>query len=380
MTDVKRVALLEYIARFASIVTKQGDRTPEALAARRILRYALQDQAGYLMSGERVRSCLRRRIPIRKTVDIYRSKSTERAHYGGLMVCGSVWMCPVCAVKVTESRRGELEDVTSEFHGAKGLVTFTLQHKSFEQLYKLYGGLNDSYRALKAGRWWESFESNYSILGSVRGTEVTWGESSGWHPHFHTLFLFDKSPDDFTQDDRSSFETEIKIKFQQMANARGFYVSPEFGVNVSFDQDNISTYAAKWGMESELAKSPAKIAKGESGEHYTGFQLLLESAINRNKRPKFEGLFKTYANTMKGKKQLVWSKGARDLFGLGEDPTDAELAEGQEPDAYLFASLRDDQWKKVLVAAARGQLLEVASLGDVEKLKVYLKSLGVILE
>jgi len=154
----------------------------------------------------------------------------------------------------------------------------------------------------------------------------------------------------------------------------GFDMLPGVGVKVGFDQDHVSSYAAKWGMDSELAKSPAKIAKGD---HYTPFQILLESAKGLDQEKKFDQLFVEYAHAMKGKRQLVWSKGARELFDLGQEISDQELAEKEEEKSVIFAGLVDDIWKRIIISKARGKVLQVADSGDRELFLLYLAELGI---
>jgi hypothetical protein len=367
-------ALLEVIATFASPPPSEED-SERLSAARRLLRWGLQDQAGKLLPGERVAKCLRWRVPVKNRVEVWRSQKHKKAHYKNLMVCGSVWRCPVCAAKITERRRVELEKVIRDERFIKVMVTITLQHKSWESLERLYDGLAKAYRGLKSGAPWERIEKKFGVALSIKGTEVTWGEKSGWHPHFHVVFFLDQKGQKMSWEAKQEFNQVITDRFIKKAENSGFYVSPEYGVKVSFDQDHASAYAAKWGMESELAKGPVKMAKGEN---LSPFQLLAESVSPGERGKKFAALFQEYAAAMKEKKQLVWSNGARELFELGQEVSDQELAEAVQDDSALFAGFRDDDWKKVLKAAARGKLLEAASSGDHDLFTVYLASIGVV--
>lgn len=368
-----RHALLEVIARYAAEIVTPTGKPEEQVGVKRLIRWALQDLAGQLLPEERVAVCMQRMIPIRATVDIMHTPKYHRANYRNLMVCGSVWHCPICSARITERRRIEVEEVIAELPYSKAMVTFTLQHKMFERLEELYGGLSKSYREMKEGDWWRDIESGYGLTASIRGAEVTWGTKTGWHPHYHTLFFFNRRAENI---DQESFTDQITQRFVQIANRNGYYVSPEFGVKVSWEQSQVSAYPAKWGLDYELTKLPSKVAK--SGDRFTPYQLLIQYALGgKNVAPVYRDMFIEYANTMKGKKQLVWSKGAREKLGLGAEPTDQELAEGQDEIAVLFAQLRNDQWKKVLQQGIRGTLLEVAGRGNYQELKIYLQSLGI---
>jgi hypothetical protein len=75
-------------------------------------------------------------------------------------------------------------------------------------------------------------------------------------------------------------------------------------------------------------------------------------------------LFKEYAQEFKGKRQLVWSDGLRDLFDLGREETDEEIAVRQDETAVKFASIPLGVWKVILKQKKRGQVLEVCAKGQ----------------
>lgn len=352
-------------------------------ASGRVKRFALQSIARELMPKERVGFCLRGlkqnpEEPARARV-IYSPKA-KKAHYGGLMVCGSVWMCPVCASKVTERRRLELAGAVSLWEGSVFMATFTLQHSREDKLEELRDYLKSAYRAIKSGRWWVDFEKRYGVVGSIAGTEITVSLANGWHPHLHVLFF---SRVKNTELDREAVESDLLGRFKAVLAKKGRYVSAIYGVRVdqaldaqSDGDQALKSYASKWGLEDELTKSPVKSARSENGvEHYSPFQLL-ELYLSGQK---WAGAwFRDYATAMKGSKQLVWSKGLRAVLGLQTEKSDQELAEDLvEIGDQLLASLTWAQWKRVLASDARAELLEVADAGDQDRVKEFLRSLGV---
>jgi RecB family exonuclease len=68
-------------------------------------------------------------------------------------------------------------------------------------------------------------------------------------------------------------------------------------------------------------------------------------------------LFRVYAEAFKGKRQLVWSKGLKALFCV-EDISDEALAERDEEDAQWVYGLTPLDWKAIIYADARAQILE----------------------
>ena len=68
-------------------------------------------------------------------------------------------------------------------------------------------------------------------------------------------------------------------------------------------------YVTKWGLEHEVTKGHLK--KGLNGS-LTPFDLLRGASTNNH----YKTLFKQFADVFKGKQQLVWSKGLKDLLGI----------------------------------------------------------------
>jgi hypothetical protein len=61
-------------------------------------------------------------------VQVLHSPLHRVAHYKSLIVCGSVWMCPLCTAKISERRREELERAVSRHiaqNGAVYMATYT---------------------------------------------------------------------------------------------------------------------------------------------------------------------------------------------------------------------------------------------------------------
>jgi hypothetical protein len=351
----------------------------EQATARTIRRYALQSAARDLLPREAVAKCMRRVIPgaERDFVSVLYSPAKEAAHFGGLQICKSVWHCPVCSAKISEKRR---EDLTtglrnwSELYTAQNrrvlLVTFTLQHDKSDDLSVVYTALKRARRLLVSGRKAKPFNNEYGIVGHVRSLELTHG-ANGWHPHLHVLMFFDQEVPIV------AFEAAIKARWSECVQSAGRYASWEHGCDVRFSDADIADYVAKWGYEPkwtpahEMAKSGNKI--GRRGGN-TPMQLLSDYLDGDQRAGR---LWMQYAVNFKGERQLHWSKGMRQLLGLAVEKTDEELAVEQDEIAVILASLTVGAWRVVIGNDARGELLEVASSGDVNRVQTFLARLGV---
>lgn len=388
-------ARLVLLARIASA----SDIYPaERAATRRLMRWQLQELAGELLPEQRVALCLKHKVPGKK-IELWRNAKLKTASMRNLMRCASVWHCPICSSKITEERKLEISDVLAESPHTKVMVTFTLAHTRGMTLVDLVEKLNQAYRFMKSGRSWQRFESDAGIVGSIRGMEVTAGQATGWHPHFHVLFFLDFPPHKKQPDFDRIFSEWISKAWAHAVEKQSGYASLRYGTNCIFDQQKaVGEYIAKsgessWGLDAEIAKSPAKLgtrAAAYSGnlgawldkdkERYTGFQLLLESALAGNDNDAirwFENHFIEYAAVMKGRHQLQWSPGLRDLFGLDAEKNDEELANQNDEMDSFFSHMPDDVWSKILKTKNRGQLLELVARGDKNHLRVWLSGLGV---
>lgn len=346
---------------------------PKDEASRRVYRWALQSAARQLLPKERVTWCFRRVVPGKTGVDVLHSPSVKRAHYRNLMICASLWICPVCASKISERRRVEL---THAIENAKGmrvaLVTFTMHHERRDKLTSLLDDLLASFRKLKAGRQWQRVESQFGVVGSVRALEVThW--LNGWHCHLHVLFFFPKDAD------LDKLRSVMSERWRAVLAENGRTADDEHGVDVSTRDGDVARYVAKygheptkarWNIEHEVVKASSKIG---AYDHRTPFQILGDYMAG-DKRSGY--LFKEYAAAFKGKRQLVWSRGLRAALRIGKEETDEEIAKRFEQDAVVLATLSLEQWKVILANDARAEVLEVASSGDAGKLLDYVHSLS----
>lgn len=351
---------------------KSDDLTPqEQLTINRLARWYRLSVARRFLPDDRLSFCYRSKL--REFVDLYYSKQYSRAHYGGLMVCGSVWNCPVCAAKITERRRLEIQQLLDKASAAGYsffLATFTLQHSKEDSLTHVRSCLTDALEKTKSGRWWGDFSKQYGIIGNVAKSEVTYGVDFGWHFHKHLLFITSES---LNAEKCASIRSELSDRYREKIANLGGYAHPIYGLDVRVGDNYIGDYIAKYGYEpspawslaAEVSKGFSKVAK--PGDHYTPFQLLDYLGT--------DSIFKEYAASMRGYNQLRWSNGLRKRFDLGVVVSDEELATAQDEDAFLFAQITDSQWEKIVSRDYQGQLLEVASSGNLEHFQIFLRSL-----
>lgn len=334
---------------------------PQNEVAGRLEKWALQSVARSILPRSRTGGCLRNRVEGSQEVGVKWSGQRKRASYAGLQTCGSVWACPICASKVSEHRRGELVALVAAHKAAGGtvlLVTRTFPHSARQPLAGMLAKLAQAENKFKQGKPWERLKARFGVVGSVRAVEATFG-ANGWHPHIHEL-VFLAGPVD-----EAAFAAALFARWVSAATRAGFAApSVEHGLDVR-DGSQAAAYASKWGMEAELTKWQLK--RGKEGS-LGPFDLLRVALTDDDAQAVATArlLFAEYAQGFRGKRQLVYSPGLRKLYNLAPELTDDEAAEGSEPDAVVLGRLTLAQWRAVLRANKRGQLLEAinAAGGD----------------
>jgi hypothetical protein len=264
----------------------------------------------------------------------------------------------VCATKISERRRAELQ-LLLERHRATGgfvlMITYTFPHEYRDALPELLEMLREALRRSKGGRPKRRVREWAGLVGTVRALEITHGYRNGWHPHVHELWLLDGS---VPENEVIEVLQEELYEFWVSACVRSGLPKPSkrHGLDVQ-NGEKAEKYVAKWGLESELTK--AHIKKGKKGNR-TPWDFLRDIFLTDD--PQSKVLFREYAKAFKGQRQLVWSRGLKALYEI-EDKKDAEIAREYREDSDMLGRVAYEDWKLVLKYEVRGQLLKIAELG-----------------
>lgn len=279
----------------------------------------------------------------------YRTETSGRV--GGLVTCGSVWLCPVCAAQIAEKRRAELNAAMVECVGQGGtayLLTLTFPHQAEQPLAELIEKQQSALTKFKNSKTFKKEMKAAGRLGSVRALEVTVGTANGWHPHTHDLvFVDNRRGFDACAIDRLRLAwVKTLLKCQLGSNAQVTDMM-EHALDLrggEYAAEYIAKYGrdSQWGMSGEVTRQAAKV--GGAGEingdmHFTPFQLLEWSA---NGDDWAAARWKEYAEVMQGKRMLSWSPGLKKALRVKEI-TDEELAAAPLPDETLAGHIDHEQ-------------------------------------
>jgi hypothetical protein len=243
-----------------------------------------------------------------KTPEIRRCEDGP-AYLAGLVSCGSVWACPVCAARKRTERAMEAVDLFEAWQEAGGslvMATLTLPHGVGDRCAHLMALLKAGWRSVFSGRAYRHDPDRFRIAHWYRGWDATFG-SNGWHPHLHAVLLVEGR---VSSDELAELETRIGARWRTAIVEEGHgKPSRTHGVRLTPGRSAaaLAGYVGK-------APSPASIAPEASTPHLklaTGRDPfpLLRDAIDGDGRS--TRLWHEWERATKGQHFTQWSRGAK---------------------------------------------------------------------
>lgn len=333
-------------------------------------RHRLRRLSGRLLPKWRVAACGRDHLG--PNVTLHRSDCGH--HFGGLETCGSVWTCPVCAAKITEGRCAEIEAVLKAHHEAGGrayMMTLTIPHAAMQTCQELLDTVRGVWRWVKTGSPWCRAKERSGYLGDVRALEVTHG-ANGWHPHLHVLVFLQPG----TTDEQATYLAHwFYERWARGVEGRGYgdCSAGAFTFKPVTEDYGAAQYVGKWGAALELTKAHTKRSRGGR----TPWQIL-EDCQNGN--PRDAALFRDYAKTFKGARQLTWAGSVRKAYCPEPEAPDEALAEAPTLPETQIATLDGKLWTYVLHYDLTADVLLAADGGGVHAVVDLLRKIGVPFE
>lgn len=287
------------------------------------------------------------------------------AFFGNLQKCGSVWTCPICALRITEHRRIELGAAiaAAEFLGySVVLVSWTVPHHVRDQPKPLLEKLLKARERMKNRMPWRRWCESISYVGQVRALEITQG-LNGPHPHIHDLIFYRAASQPRADD--------LLPMWQAACKSVGLARPNKHGVDVSGGHAAAEYVSKGWALEHEMTKSHIK--RGHRTESRSLFDLLRAAGDGEEEAGK---LFQENTSAMKGKAQLLWSRGLRKILKLESEKSDAVLANYQkESESTKLGTVAQGEWSLIVARGLQAEVLEAATLGGWSAVSVLLGGL-----
>lgn len=241
-----------------------------------------------------------------------------------------------------------------EAHFARGggceFVTLTLQHHSTDSLASRLDVISQSQHLVMSGTPWKRRRARLGFVGAIKAVEVTYGLENGWHPHSHSLWLFERPLTDL---ERADLREWVHGRWSGISEKRGLgRVHPVHGVDVRpvASAGDLGQYLSKvdggWSAGLELTRTDLK----KSSPVWLLRMLVFTGEV------KWAALWCEYERATFSKRAVVWSNGLRALLlGDEKEAADVELAAAEGLDlALLRAWIEGGTWNK----ADRARLLD----------------------
>lgn len=310
-----------------------------------------------------------------KAVSVFKSKQHNTISCSNLQTCSSVWLDPVCAAKITEKRRVEV-NFAIEIHKVDGgfisLVTRTVPHTKKDSLVSLRDRFRAADAYMKEHYRYKKMLPRFGIEGDIKVFELTVTWLNGWHLHIHEVIFHSSDAIEgsalesnpayaaFLKDFEQTYydiwrDSATKAGFDEPSRAHGLQVQ-----NGDFAAEYIAKWGhepeSNWGVDSELTKAHIKSSK----KGYTPWDLIRLYRDTGDER--LVPIIQEYGHSMFGQPQLMWSKGLKKKFGIGEK-SDQDLGEELDDTAEEIGVLSPVQWKFIVKNDLRAEFFYFALQG-----------------
>lgn len=263
--------------------------------------------------------------------------------FNGIANCGGYWRCPVCALKISESKKELLSGLITA-HQEKGFsigfLTLTVRHSRVDTLKKSLEKISNNYRSFQNQRFFSREKIELGFIGQVKTLEITYSKENGWHPHLHLLFFYNHS--DLKKIEK--FQKEFISKWSQYKDNNGTVKAQ----NQKILSSDVSDYLAKYDITSEMTKGQIKSSKG-----LTPFTALAKIACgdyeDYQEKHLLYGIYSCYVEQTQGKHFVNISNSLRTEYAEvieQYDKTDEEIVNETDIDEILL-KISIPIWKKI---------------------------------
>jgi hypothetical protein len=221
----------------------------------------------------------------RLTGDQARVMLGAAASFSGVRTCHSVHLCPWCMSKILAVRAANVQAAADGLAAAGyvlALGTHTLRHYGRQPYGTLRDGqrgglvavLHDGWKNAygSAGRPWRRLRDKWQIVGYERAFEDTWGSETGWHLHWHVLWVIGRP---LTDAEQLEFRRDLAAAWREaVLAADGYEVSTTCtrpGCSCNGEGHGTDVQFIGTGQESDAARYLYK--DGDKGTAGIGLEL-----------------------------------------------------------------------------------------------------------
>lgn len=346
-------------------------------------RYGLRRLLWDVSQLHRLRGCGRgRRAPV---VGV-RFSPGHGAGFSGLVTCGSVWSCPVCSAKVLARRSLELGAALLTWETSGGrmvMITLTQAHHRGHRLAVELDAQAAAWKSISRSSGWAKWRRRLGSPGFVKVPEITYGLANGWHAHQHAVLLVDGAVDAETVE---AFGDWLIAKWTRLLVAAGMPGARSIGQDVHLVEAleavaDLGSYLVKstaYGAAESLGRELfGSWSKNARGVHSTEPAWRLAEEFGETGDAELLDLWLEYERSTKGRRQVAWSRGLRELLDVGQEMTDEQIADevaGDEDLVQITPAGWETAWRS---PAPTCLILAALEDGGVPGLRAYLDAAGI---
>jgi hypothetical protein len=286
----------------------------------------------------------------------------------------------VCSEKINAARQAELETGISNWLDAGHAVVFgtlTMRHHKGQRLADLWDAVSPAWNRTTSGAGvaWNGSKrrggdigdkARFGIREYLRVVEVKLGDN-GWHPHIHFLLFLES---ELSGAELRDLESRMFARWEAALARKGYSVVREVGIDLrpvaAGERNGISDYLTKNTYASTPGAAAYEVTGSQSKRQGKGgvtpFQLL-ERLVALGDADDLDA-WHEWEVASAGRRQMTWSRGARQLLGLDQELSDEELAEA-EFDGEPVLTFTAQDWYDGGWCQVRAELLEHAELGTI---------------
>jgi len=222
----------------------------------------------------------------------------------------------------------------------------------------------------KSRKGYKSACESVGYAGQIKALEVTHGNANGWHPHTHEIWFLDR--DTIKKSELKVLKQKIYKVWSQCAEKFGLgKPSEKHGIDIQYrDQEGneaAGAYVSKWGYELTYSQTKLNNDPKKGRSPWAILDDLAQDWSSKDHR-----LWNEYAEAFHGKRQLFWSQGLKNKFGLNE-VSDTEASDKEE--IVKVCDISTDHWHAIMWLKKRADVLEMAESKTPEEVLDYLDEL-----
>ena len=237
--------------------------------------------------------------------------------------CRNPFCCPICEAKIMEGYRAKISSALDmqEHSGESGfMATFTIPHLKFMSCRETTDILYETWKYFRAkiksshknSTWkhlYRQFVEATGVSSWVRVCEYTYGETNGWHPHFHCIFWVPKEH----FDDVLEWEEKLCAFWIEQARRVTLKYWRKNNLHEGEDLDellkNLFKHADWWGQALRFSRDGnGQLLKATSANYMAGWTTDREVTGNCRKQASHEGHYTPYQMLEKAEHDKHWAR------------------------------------------------------------------------